>query len=156
MSSPELELMINQLWQGKQVSPDSPSYLLSSPACLPQPGQAGGGFLGCPCVPAMPLRAGMGPGTEAVKEPCHSPPALLSQGSGAAAHLPPASSRPGGFFSKKEKMSFVSSGGGSGCDRPGLSSLCDSGPRNHMLGQKNKRSSVFSFVYLLDFEVSWS
>lgn len=54
--------MINQLWQGKQVSPDSPSYLLCSPACLPPLGQAGGKFLGRPCVPAIPLGLGWGRG----------------------------------------------------------------------------------------------
>lgn len=33
LSSPEFERMVNQLWQGKQVSLNSPSFLLSSLVC---------------------------------------------------------------------------------------------------------------------------
>lgn len=82
--------MINQLWQGKQVSLDSSSFLHSTSACLPQPSQAGGGFWGAPVCPPSPSRQGM----KVVKKPCHSCTTNLTQGSRAAAQLPLASSRP--------------------------------------------------------------
>lgn len=146
--------MINQLWQGKQVSLDSTSFLHSTSACLPQSSEAGGGFLGCPCVSTIPLKAGDGGCEKAMSLLHHQPDSGLQGCSSAASGFLPAQ-RCHPFLVKRKKMSLVSGRGEVAVTILAYQAFVTQIQEIMCLDIKIK-AVQFPFIYLLHFEVSWS
>jgi len=134
--------MINQLRQGKLVSPDSPSYLFRS---LPAAARPSGWWVsGVPPRARCPPRGWAGARDGGCERAVSLTPACARvRAPGprlSCLRLPPGPA--GCAFPVKRKKHPLRAVGGGGCERPGLSSLGDSGPRNHVLGLKNRCNSV--------------